>query len=350
MRKITVTLAIALMCVLAACSGESEESNTGMQNASTPDSQHKDADASLKTAYIIRDGAPLMSIIDEKKETDKEGNTVTKYTIGDKKNETARRAVILDKITLTSEKVSAYSNWFAKETEWNKIITKDGKEYWCSPQYYSEGNPGVVFGSSIISYSTPDIKKPTTAKFSQASIIIFNEVPGEAGFLKVDYVITSDPDAKIKGNVSTASHYIKREEVSVKNDDIESAILYYLSMISKETEIKKTLLETAVKTYPASSLILVISDALDELAPKSAASVATAAKGQATLLDDASVYADIPSDPAFAANIGVAKKGAIVNVLAKSQEGVEVDGVSGYWVQIDSPKGWVFSSKLSIAE
>lgn len=227
-----------------------------------------------------------------------------------------------------------------QEREFAKISV-DGEEYWIQTVFVA-GNAvtGLVASAETILYSKADATGATSDILPQYAIVAVHSDSETNGFVPVS--------AYIEGTryVTVEKRFVKKENISVDNRDVRAMQLFAIASTEKNEVVKKELLKNALEAN--SQYQQRIEEALSALEPKAALETEPLSTSF-TVNDDNVNVRDYP-DTTDGAVVAQLQRDQTVTSVARLSAAVELAGMTGHWIQIVEPAGWVFSSFLIEAD
>ncbi|MBN1646645.1 MAG: SH3 domain-containing protein [Spirochaetales bacterium] len=313
MKKLSVLFLIALF-TLTACNGKTDKT------------EQKESEKPLVTSFNIVNGLGVYA----KTETAKDDGTKAASLERD-------RSVYLtvgEAITATGEKV------VFEDKDYVGIKTEAGKEFFIRDIYFNpNGKLGVITSEDAVIYSKPNNLNPTAEKLPRMGIVVFSSDEDE-NFYRITAL---NSEERLKWNV-----YLKKEVLSPREADVQSALLYYVAGLRKTNVEKEELLKTAINEYGTSVFIQDIRNAYDALSGEGDAETSDIASEKisftAVVNDNNVSVRGFPDTEA--AKVVSLTMGTEVEVVAKTVDRDTIDGVSDVWYKISEPDGWIFGTYL----
>ncbi len=274
------------------------------------------ADASH--GFVIRFGLGLAEI--------SEGNVkyVASLTLG-------------EKVALTGQSQKAADRDFVE-------VTRDsGKTGWARADYVVANSMlGVVSAEDPVLFSEPKDTGATARSVPRLSILAVSADSADQPFYKVTVY---DPASQ----VLSSEVYLESDVVSLKTDDVQSAILLKLAEASDKPAQKQAFLQSAAREHPGSAFILQIEE---ELAALSAPAPSLATEKFFASMFSTSDNVNVRDAPDESAGKVVAslKTGQAVEIEEKTTEEYTVQDRTAPWYRIKEPAGWVFGGWLATEE
>ncbi len=241
--------------------------------------------------------------------------------------------------------------------EYILIKNSEGEETYIRSIYFlPDGILAVISSNDAILYSKPNNLNPTKNNLGIMMIVIAS-AKEEDGFYEI---LADDNRIKDKEIVRTGV-YVKTEDISIKEADVQSALLFYVAGINNDRNVKKELLNTAVNDYSSSIFYQEICDTLDALDPPEVTEPADGFEPPEDQVEDYSnmnLFGEIIDK-----NVNVREfpglSSAILPVTLNQGSRVKIDLVTkakykieGYednnWFKIEEPAGWVFGEFIEI--
>ncbi len=246
--------------------------------------------------------------------------------------------VLGEKLKLLGETGEALYNGVKKP--YSRVQRKSGTEGWVRSDFVSSGAPAVVLAEKTFLYSQPDNARATGDSLAQLAFGVVQEDFQDAIFARVNLF---DPQQE----VLRPGIYLKREDLTDRPEDVQTAILLVLVSAAKSDARKEALLESALNDYPGSRFVASVEEALAAFTPAPAAGNPPTEPFFAVLVaaDD---QVNVRSAPDVQSGEVLARlqAGQKVEVEEKTRADFTADGVSAPWYRIREPAGWVFGALL----
>lgn len=245
-----------------------------------------------------------------------------------------------DKVTLLGKAQKFTRD--GKEREYTYVRTPSGKEGWLRTQYIAvNATLGVIKTDSALIYSEPRDLKITDKAMTMLTIVAILDNGSTPDFAKVNAVNPAD-DVYYDTNAT----YLTYPDLTIDENDVAAAILYYVGKNTKNAGVKKNLLTLANKKYASSVFLPKIQEVLGG-APAASAAAAVPFAGTYPLNDTNVNVRTAPSTEASV--ISQLSQPATVTVKERTAQPSAAGGKTDYWYHITAPvDGWVFGSFLTI--
>lgn len=241
-----------------------------------------------------------------------------------------------DKVTLVGR--TQNFNKDGKDKEYLRVRTPSGKEGWVRTPYIAvNATLGVIKAESALIYSEPRDLKVTANVMNFLTVIAILDNGSTNDFAKVAAV---DPDSEVPFAANT---YLTYPDLTIDENDVAAAIMYYVGKSTKNAAVKKNLLVLANKKY-ASSVFL---PKLQTVLGGEAAVASVPFAGTYTINDNNVNVRSTPSTDG--AVVSQLSNGTSVTTKERSAAQATAGTKTDYWYHISAPlDGWVFGSFITI--
>lgn len=269
------------------------------------------------------------------------------YSIADGKGTWQASTFLGEKLTIEGEKVEASINGY--DYDLTKVSRSSGETSWIIDMTMgADGELAVITGTdNIVLYTGPQAATATGTSLDPMQILVVHPDSLSGKYIRASlYIPNKEDPAKIGsyyGYNDRTIRYVRVDDYSTRESDVQSAILYQMAQ-SSENEVKKAaLLQAALDDYGDSVFAAAIRSSLsggdDETAIETI-NLEMTVIGTAT-----SVYAKPAED---SVRIGGIQEGELVTAVARSTETLPFQGNSDYWYRIEEPlSGWIFGGYLT---
>jgi hypothetical protein len=310
-RACRIAIGFCLLVVLAGC-GQSggTASGTGAQRVDK------------NVAYAILADTPLWDISADKKLTWK-----ASLQLG-------------EKVQLLGQTMQATQNDRAQD--FVKVKRAKGDDGWAPLELViPQSIPGVVVADRSVVYTDSANTAASGATLPRMSVVAV--IGGKAA---------GQPFTKFTAwdAASRAYHkeqYLRSEDVSTSEADVQSAILLQLAAASKDPVQKEAFLKAAAKDYTGSVFAGVVADTLAAMQGKPAGSTVASESASGTRTASADNVNVRSSPDTTSSVVGTLSSGTRVRVLDRTVDESTIDGRTERWYRIEEPAGWVFGGYLS---
>ncbi len=223
----------------------------------------------------------------------------------------------------------------SKNAELVQVKMADGKEVWTYSMFLVSGTrPGIIVKEGFL-YKEPNAKSLTEEKVPQYTIVAGLKDPKSPDFVQVSFLSP-------KNNAARYRMYVKSENVSFFDADIQATLLFQKAQAAKDPEVKKEFLASAVKLDSPSFKQMFAT----ELAVLENMNVTPAESGetepyQGTFLCTEDGIAIRESPDENSAEVGIADKNEKIIVDRRTKGMDEVEESKNYWYHV-TDKGWIF--------
>lgn len=272
--------------------------------------------------YVILDGLSIALIEEEldKKIVSFHGQTLA----------------IGEKVTVIGEPVNAV--YRENEREYSRVLYTTGEEqqgYVRTPYIVTDSTFAVISSDEAVIYSSPKITSPTNILLPRMAFLAIHNDFVDDTFVKVTY-------ADQESSIVSENKFLKASDVSIIEDDVVSAILYYLA--SKQEGAAKTELLKNAQQFAGSIFLPEINIAFSELAGKLEIEEISAS---AIVNDDNVNIRDLPSIENGAVIITV-NSGDELDIRGRTKEEITINGITDRWYNTTEPEGWIFGAFLDL--
>lgn len=306
---------VSALWIMASC-GPSAPAGAGLKS----EGPQVEGVSSLKDneAYIIRVDLPLWSIQNNK------FDWMENLTVGDK--------VIL----FNQTEKHTYEN---AERDYSKVKTQSGKEGWIRSDYaVPKARLAVVKADKALVYAEPrDVKVTSKSLAKMALVAVLDE--GASG----DFVKVSGYDGV--NTVIIKDNFVNKNDLSLDTNDVNLVILLTVAKGTKNSDVQKNLLNTALAKYSSSGFSPLVQAELDKLSTVQVK--ASTAANLIMAVNDDNVNLRQAPDEVNGSVIGSLKKGQQVQVVEQTNDSFTVSGKTAKWCKIADPAGWIFGAYLS---
>lgn len=269
------------------------------------------------------------------------------YDIKDGKATWKASTFLGEKFTLTGEKTEADVNGYKYDLTQVTRIT--GDTLWVIDMTFAaNGELAVVTSDEPIFLATaPQAATYTKVGIDRLQLIVVFPETEKSNFVKTSlYIPNKEDPAKVGtyfGYDDRSTRYIRNNVYSIREDDVQSAILYHTAMASDNEEQKKALLQSALSDYPNSVFERDIRSALNPEGPGLETEAVTI---EMQVSDDWN--APVFAKPSFdAVRVGAVQAGELITLVERSIKTVTADTETDYWYRIEEPlEGWIFGGRL----
>jgi hypothetical protein len=228
-----------------------------------------------------------------------------------------------------------------RDVELSLIRTSDDKEVWIPSEFFiPDGKLGVVTSGKAVVYAKPDLLNPTSDILPRMTIVTASPQQ-ENGF----YQLTTWDEVNDK---KYAGVHVKSNDLSLRDADVQSALLYFVAMKNTNPVVREELLNSAAE-FLVSVFMPQIRAELEALAEGSSDEVS----GTRTIMasEQFSFEGVVNSDnvnvrdfPGTAGTriIAQLQPETEVRIVERTVEPDTVGGQSANWFKLDDPQGWVF--------
>ena len=228
-----------------------------------------------------------------------------------------------------------------RDVELSLIRTSEDREVWIPSEFFiPDGKLGVVTSGKAVVYAKPDKLNPTSDILSRMTIVTASPQQ-ESGF----YQLTTWDEVNDK---KYAGVYVKSDALSLRDADVQSAVLYFVAMKNTNPVVKEELLNSAAD-FTVSVFMPQIRAELDALTEGTSDEVS----GTRTVMtcEPFSFEGIVNSDNVNVRNFpGTAGTRIIaqlqpeteVRIVERTVDPDMVGGQSANWFKLDDPQGWVF--------
>lgn len=272
--------------------------------------------------YVILDGLSIASI-----EEGPDGNTASYQ---------GKQLTIGEKVTVIGESITAV--YRENEREYSQIVYITGEEqdgYVRTPYVIPNSTFAVIANEEAIIYKSPKITNPTNTILPRMSFVAIHNDFNDNKFVKVTY---TDQESSI----IYENKYLKISDVSDIEDDVVSAVLFYLA--SKQDGKAKTELLKNAQQFAGSLFLPDIEDALNEL---TVGSVVEEMSVVAIVNDDNVNIRDLPSVENGNVVMTVNTRDKL-DITGRTKEEFTIQGITERWYRISEPEGWIFGAFLDM--
>ena len=317
-------ISVLFISLLFGCDKITEKlTSESSQETPAPETEQEVAPEPEKLeGYVILDGLSIASI-----EEGTDGNTASYQ---------GKNLTIGEKVTVIGESIKAV--YRENEREYSKIVYTTGEEqegYVRTPYVITNSTFAVVTDDEAIIYTSPKITNPTNTILTRMSFVAIHNDFKDTKFVKVTY---TDQESSI----IYENKYLKNTDVSVLEDDVVSAILFYLA--SKQEGKAKTELLKSAQQFTASLFLPAIEDALNEL---TIGSVVEEISAVGIVNDDNVNIRDLPS--VENGNIVMTvNTGDKLDITGRTKAEFTIQGITARWYRTSTPEGWIFGAFLDM--
>jgi len=272
--------------------------------------------------YVILDGLSIASI-----EEGTDGNTASYQ---------GKQLTIGEQVTVIGESIKAV--YRENEREYSQIVYTTGEEqegYIRTPYVITNSTFAVITDEEAIIYTSPKITNPTNTILPKMSFVAIHNDFKDTKFVKVTY---TDQESSI----IYENKYLKNTDVSVLEDDVVSAILFYLAT-KQEGKAKTELLKSA-QQFAASLFLPAIEDALNEL---TIGSVVEEISAIGIVNDDNVNIRDLPSVETGNVVMTVNSRDKL-DISGRTKKEFTIQGITARWYRTSTPEGWIFGAFLDM--
>jgi hypothetical protein len=232
-----------------------------------------------------------------------------------------------------------------------KMRDEEDREVFVNSMFFvPNAELGVVIDPEAVAYSRPDVVNPTDRVLARNSFVAIDPDESENEFY---WIVSWDHPA----GRSFIDLYLREDDVSTDPDDVQAGLALFLSQYRDSVVAKRAMLEsaeelgeTAFVEQIRAELAVLRGDEPEEAMPSDLADIEIEAFETAGVIsaDGTLVYQFPQASEEYV--ITSLDQGAQVDVIQRTVEPNEVDGETGYWLKIQSPEGWVFSSQVEAEE
>jgi hypothetical protein len=224
-----------------------------------------------------------------------------------------------------------------------KVRRPNGDEGWARQDFVVAATaPGVVRAEKSVLYSAAANTAATANAIPRMSIVAVHGAPDPGDrYWKISVY---DPQA----NRLFAEVYARAEELSMEEDNVQSAILYRLARAASNATQREALLTNAANDHKTSVFAKEISEALSLTTggpPLMPTFMLSLPVRLVAARDGVNVRAG--PDATWSPVVGTLALDQGVEALERSTEEYVIDGQSSPWYRISEPEGWVFGAFLS---
>jgi hypothetical protein len=262
--------------------------------------------------------------------TEKEGvmNPVTQATKGD--------------VVIWKNEVKEASRSSDKAVREYARVEFDGKDYWIQSVFVvQDALPGVITGQETVRYTRASFTAlhPQGLTIPQYLIVAVHSGSEAEGFIGVSAWIEGDRPVTIK------NEFIKKENISVRPEDVKAMQLYTLAADAKTEVSKREFLRNALAMGSQFSGLIEEELYGFEATAMDATDIEDVPPYEISVIRPGATVYDMPT--IRGRNIGLAPKDSTVTVSGRTvQEERLNSGDAARWYRIEEPVGWVFGSYL----
>jgi hypothetical protein len=267
------------------------------------------------------------------------------WTIGDNKQLQWKSSLQLgEQVQVLPDKTTAPQ--YGADRAFTKIRRNKGEEGWVRQDFLIAASvPGVVTADRAVIFADASNTAATAAVLDRMTILaVQSAAESNQKFVKLT---AYDPTRQILH----AGVYLRVEDISVKVDDVQSAILYTLASAAKDPTQREALLSAASKDHGGSVFAKDVQTALSSFkggAP-SVATLMISPAARMQVIDD-KVNVRTSPDTSWSTVVGQLALNQQVQAEERTTQEYTVEGKKAPWYRISKPEGWVFGVYLKEAK